>query len=197
MPQDPLYTLLRHLTLPVIALTTSAEGRQNGMIANSAQRASLVPTQPRVSLYVSKINFSHDLVWKSGLFTIHLLRTDQWDVIRTLGLRSGRAGDKMAELELVTGETGCPRLAACRAAFECRVVNAMDAGGATFFLGDVVAVAEPDPDAAVMTSDHFRAHLPDDIRRAYEANLEAAQRALEPLSHAVVPTGWPGPSTGP
>lgn len=197
MPQAPLYTLLRHLTLPVIALTTSAEGRRNGMIANSAQRASLVPAEPRISLYVSKINFSHGLVWKSGVFTIHLLRDDQWDVIRRLGLRSGRDGDKMAGLALRTGETGCPVLADCRAAFECRVVNAMDAGGATFFLGDVVAVDEPDPGAAVMTSDVFRANLPADIRRAYGDNLEAAQRALAPLSRVVTPTGWPGATTGP
>src|SRR5690606_39819289 len=37
------YPLLRHLTLPVVAITTAAGGRTNGMIVNSAQRASLVP----------------------------------------------------------------------------------------------------------------------------------------------------------
>jgi hypothetical protein len=55
------YALLRHLTLPVVAITTSAGGRTNGMIANSAQRASLVPVVPRISVYISKTNFSHDL----------------------------------------------------------------------------------------------------------------------------------------
>lgn len=197
MPQDPLYALLRHLTLPVIAVTTSAAGRRNGMIANSAQRASLVPTKPRISLYISKINFTHDLVWRSGVFAVHLLRTDQWDVVRGLGLRSGRDGDKMEGIRTVDGITGCPTLADCRAAFECRVVNAMDAGAATFFLGDVVQVTEPDPEAQVLTSDYFRANLPDDIGREYEARLEIAQKALEPLTDRIDPAGWPGPSERP
>ena len=55
------YPLLRHLTPPVVAVTTTADGERNGMIANSAQRASLVPALPRISLYVSKVNHSHDL----------------------------------------------------------------------------------------------------------------------------------------
>jgi flavin reductase (DIM6/NTAB) family NADH-FMN oxidoreductase RutF len=44
---NPVYLMLRHLTSPVVAITSAAEGRKNGMIANSAQRASLVPTSPR------------------------------------------------------------------------------------------------------------------------------------------------------
>ena len=133
------YPLLRHLTLPVAAVTTSAGGRTNGFIVNSAQRASLVPSLARISLYVSKPNFSHDLVWNSGVFAVHLLRTDQWDLIWQLGLQSARdTTDKLADLALRTGETGCPLLVDCRAAFECRVINAMDAGASTFFLGDVV-----------------------------------------------------------
>ena len=86
---DPLYNLLRHLTSPIVAITTSAGGRRNGMIANSAQRASLVPSLPRVSVYISKTNFSHDLVYSSGLLGLHLLRGDQYDVIARglLGVR--------------------------------------------------------------------------------------------------------------
>src|SRR5690606_25571142 len=132
------YPLLRHLTLPVVAITTSAAGRRNGMIANSAQRASLVPTHPRISVYISKTNHSHDIAYASGAFVAHLLRRDQWDVIWQLGLQSGRDVDKLAGLDLATGKTGVPWLTDCLAAFECRVVNAMDAGAATFFLGDVV-----------------------------------------------------------
>ena len=79
------YSLLRHLTLPVVAVTTSANGWRNGLIVNSAQRASLVPNIARIAVYVSKINFSHDLVYASGVFGIHILRDDQYDVIEQLG----------------------------------------------------------------------------------------------------------------
>jgi flavin reductase (DIM6/NTAB) family NADH-FMN oxidoreductase RutF len=193
---DPLYELLRHLTSPVVAVTTSAGGRRNGMISNSAQRASLVPSVPRVSLYVSKINLTHDLIYASGVFGLHLLRNDQWDVIWTLGLESGRDRDKLSALDVRVGETGCPMLVDVRAAFECRVTNAMDAGAATFFLGDIVSVAEGPP-APVMTSDYFRANMDPEKKRIYEAKLDEAQRALEPLARQIALKPWPGPSVAP
>jgi flavin reductase (DIM6/NTAB) family NADH-FMN oxidoreductase RutF len=194
---DTPYPLLRHLTLPVTAVTTSANGRRNGFIVNSAQRASLVPSVPRVSLYISKPSFSHDMVLASGVFTLHLLRTDQWDVIRALGLRSGRDGmDKLAELSTEVGVTGCPVLTDVLASFECRVANTMDAGAATFVLGDVVDVRRRGG-GDVMTASYFREHMPPDIRRDYEANLAYAQQILEPLSHDISPSPWRGATTDP
>lgn len=193
---DPVYTLLRHLTLPIVAVTTAAEGERNGMIANSAQRASLVPTHARISLYISKTNYSHDLAYRSGVLGIHLLRQDQWELIWHLGLQSGREVDKLESLAVETGETGCPLLSDVRAAFECRVVNAMDAGAATFFLADVVATREGQ-DGEVMTSPYFRAHMPPDKQRIYEERLVRAQRELESITGSVERQPWPGAVCGP
>ncbi len=194
---DPVYSLLRNLTLPVIALTTSSGGRTNGMISNSAQRASLVPSVPRISIYISKTNFSHELVYASGLFGIHLLRTNQWDLIWQLGLQSGRdVADKLASLETRIGTTGIPLLADVRAAFECRVVNTMDAGAATFFLGEVVDVAQGH-EGAVMTSEYFRTHMPEDKRKIYESNLVSAQKELEAMSRNISQRVWNGPTSTP
>ncbi len=191
-----LYGLLRHLTLPIVALTTSAEGRSNGMIANSAQRASLVPSLPRVSLYVSKSNLSHEMVYRSGVFALHLLRRDQWDVVRALGLASGRDVDKLARFATTQGESGAPLLEDVFAAFDCRVVNAMDAGAATFFLADVVA-ARDGGEGEVMTSDFFRANAPADVRLAYEQRLEEAQRRQAELAGRIEQRLWPGPTVRP
>jgi flavin reductase (DIM6/NTAB) family NADH-FMN oxidoreductase RutF len=189
---DVTYQLLRHLTLPVAAITTSAGGRRNGMIVNSAQRASLVPSLARISVYISKPNFSHDLIHNSGLFGVHLLRHDQWDVIRALGLRSGRdVADKFEDIETRTGVTGIPMLPDVIAGFECRVVNAMDAGASTFFLGDVVDVRAGEP-GEVMTSTHFRTHAPADLLAEYEARLKFAQGLLEPLAGNVARGAWSG-----
>lgn len=191
------YPLLRHLTLPICAVTTSANGRHGGLIVNSAQRASLVPSIPRISLYISKPSFSHDLALASGVLGVHLLRTDQWDVVRALGLRSGRdVPDKFAGLSLRAGVTGCPMLEDVRAAFECRIINTMDAGSATFVLADVVDMKEGTA-GEVLTSEYFRAHMPDDIRRDYEAGLAIAQEILEPLSRQIGMRPWSGPTADP
>ena len=183
---DPLYLTLRNLTLPIVAITTSGNGKRNGLIVNSAQRASLVPAFMRVSMYISKTNLTHDLIWASGVFGLHLLRADQWDVVRALGITSGRDGDKLAGLPTRVGETGCPLLRDCLAALECRVANTMDAGAATFFLGDVLTAAAG-ADGPVMTADYFRANLPPDLRAAYEANLAKAQRELAAIMSSVDP----------
>jgi flavin reductase (DIM6/NTAB) family NADH-FMN oxidoreductase RutF len=186
------YALLRHLTLPVVALTATAEGHRNGMIANSAQRASLVPSIPRISVYISKTNHTHDLVYRSGVLGVHLLRRDQWDLIWNLGLRSGRDTDKLAGLALRAGSTGVPMLVDVLAAFECRVINAMDGGASTFFLADVVGI-ERGIEGPVMTSEYFRANMPEDRRRVYEDRLAAAQDQLASLARHVSRTPWPGP----
>ncbi len=194
---DPLYLTLRNLTTPIVAITTSANGKRNGLIVNSAQRASLVPAFMRVSMYISKTNLTHELIWASGVFGLHLLRADQWNVVRELGINSGRDRDKLANLPTRMGETGCPLLTDCLVALECRLVNTMDAGAATFFLGDVLG-ATAGADGPVMTADHFRANLPPDLRVAYEANLAQAQQELERITKEVDPTRvWPGPSAKP
>jgi flavin reductase (DIM6/NTAB) family NADH-FMN oxidoreductase RutF len=194
---DPVFTLLRHLTSPVVAITTSAGGIRNGLIVNSAQRASLVPAIPRLSIYISKINFTHDLIYKSGVFTLHLLRNDQWALIWLLGLQSGRDIDKLAELSVLDGQTGCPILQDCVVAFECSVVNAMDTGASTFFLGEVVNVVEGQ-EGPIMTSEYFRDHMPVDKRLQYENNLRAAQAQLEEMTRGINREKvWPGPTVEP
>ncbi|MGH7459797.1 MAG: flavin reductase family protein [Longimicrobiales bacterium] len=193
---DPAYLQLRHLTTPIVAVTSSANGRCNGMIANSAQRASLVPSIPRISLYISKPNFTHDLVYASGVFGIHLLRADQWDLIWHLGLQSARDVDKLAVLAWRAGETGCPLLDDCLTAYECRVINAMDAGAATFFLGDVVSVSQGRT-GPVMTSEYFRANITEQRRHDYESRLLEAQSYLKAIATDVERKPWPGPVAAP
>ena len=188
---DPGYVQLRYLTSPIVAVTSAFEGRRNGMIANSAQRASLVPTQARISIYISKTNYTHDMVYRGGVFGVHLLRSDQWDLIWHLGLQSARDADKLGSVAYNVGETGCPLLADCITAWECRVVNAMDAGAATFFLGDVVSTRSG-PAGEVMTSDYFRANMPPERKKQYEDRLLAAQGYLEPLARNVERKVWPG-----
>jgi flavin reductase (DIM6/NTAB) family NADH-FMN oxidoreductase RutF len=157
------------------------------MIANSAARASLVPSVPRVSVYVSKINVSHDLIYRSGVFGMHLLRSDQWGVTWQLGLQSARdVPDKLDNLEVRMGIAGCPMLVAVFATLECQVASAMDTGASTLFLGDVVDYRTGRA-GAIMTSEYFRTHMPPDKKAIYEARLLAAQDRLKAMAHDINP----------
>ena len=196
---DQTYQLLRALTSPIVAVTSAQDGKRNGMILDSAVRASIVPTVPRISVYVHKFNYSHDLIFKSGRFGLHLLHTQQFDVIHTLGFFSGRDRDKLAEVPHHLGTTGMPVLDECYAHFECRVANVMDTGSSTCFLGDVVTVGfgaskNGAPTGEVMTAAYFRAHMPPEWRKSYEALLQAAQRFAEQHSRNIRAVTWPGVS---
>jgi flavin reductase (DIM6/NTAB) family NADH-FMN oxidoreductase RutF len=168
------YQLLRNLTSPLVAITAAAGTERNGMIADSAIRASLAPRHPRVGFFCHKFNHTHDLIARAGGFTMHLLRDDQWELIHRLGFVSGRDGDKLRGLELETGVTGCPILLDCHSAFECRVANRMDAGASTFQLGEIASVRRGTGER-VMTAAYFRANMPPAWRPEYESNLKRAQ----------------------
>ncbi len=168
---DQIYQLLRNLTSPVVAITSERGGKRNGMIADSAVRASIVPTIPRLSVYIHKFNYSHDLIFETGRFVLHLLRDDQFDLIHRLGFTSGRTRDKLAAVPHRLGTLS------------------------TCFLGDVVAVghgAADGPTGTVMTAPHFRANMRTEWRAEYEALLRAAQAYAAERSRDIRPVVWKG-----
>ena len=192
---DLTYQLLRNLTSPVVAITSERKGKKNGMISDAAVRASIVPAVPRLSVYVHKFNYSHDMIFETGRFGLHLLHTQQFDVVRRLGFFSGRDQDKLAGIPHHKGKTGVPVLDECFAHFECSVANVMDTGSSTLFLGDVVAVgcgnaATLEPRGELLTATYFRANMPAEWRVEYEAKLKDAQQVAEEMSRDIKPVAW-------
>ena len=142
-----------------------------------------------------KFNFSHDMIFESGRFVMHLLRQDQFDLIHRLGFVSGRARDKLTGIPHRTGRLGAPVLDECYAHFECRIVNAMDTGSSTCFLGDVTEVGHGAATAArgeVMTAGYFRANMPAEWRKDYEEHLKAAQEFAAARSRDIRAVVWRG-----
>jgi len=198
MREDDIYQLLRNLTSPVVAITSERAGKRNGMISDSAVRASIVPTIPRLSVYVHKFNLSHDMIYETARMVLHLLRKDQFQLIHQLGFVSGRTRDKLAEIPHRPGRLGMPVLDECYAHFECRIANVMDTGSSTCFLGDVVEVgygAGTAPRGEIMTAGYFRANLPTAWRKDYEEHLQAAQEFAEQRSRDIRPVVWKAPTT--
>ncbi len=187
---DSTYQLLRNLTSPVVAITAVRGGKENGMISDAAVRASIVPAVPRLSVYVHKFNYSHDMIFETGRFCLHLLNTKQLDVVHRLGFFSGRDQDKLAGIPHHKGKTGVPVLDECFAHFECGVVNVMDTGSSTLFLGDVIAVGEFEPRGELLTATYFRSKMPAEWRIEYETKLKEAQEFAEARSRDIKPVVW-------
>src|SRR3989441_3043549 len=194
---DLTYQLLRNLTSPVVAITAVRAGKENGMISDAAVRASIVPTVPRLSVYIHKFNFSHDMIYETGRFALHLLHTKQFDVVRRLGFVSGRDQDKLAANPHHAGTLSGPMLDEWFAHFECSVVNVMDTGSSTLFLGDVVSVgcgkaAALEPKGELLTATHFRSHMPAEWRMEYETKMKEAQQMATELERHNQPAVWKG-----
>jgi flavin reductase (DIM6/NTAB) family NADH-FMN oxidoreductase RutF len=192
---DLTYQLLRNLTSPVVAITAVRGTKENGMISDAAVRASIVPAVPRLSVYIHKFNYSHDMIYETGRFAMHLLHTQQFDIVRRLGFFSGREADKLAGIPHHTGNLGLPILDECFAHFECLVVNVMDTGSSTLFLGDVKGVgrgkaAGLEPQGELLTATHFRNNMPAEWRMEYEAKLKDAQQLGEKMSREIRPVVW-------
>lgn len=188
------YELLRQLASPIVAVTSAHGGRVNGMILDSAARATISPELPRLSVYVHKWHLSHDLIWASGRFVAHLLRQDQFDLVHRLGFQSGRTvPDKLATIPHRTGRGGVPILADCQVAFECALLNTMDAGPSTLFLAEIVATHRGTP-GPLMTAEHFRAHLPAAWREEFLQNYREAQERLRGLAMVREVRRWGGPT---
>ncbi|MFZ0241592.1 MAG: flavin reductase family protein [Desulfobacterales bacterium] len=122
------------LTNGVYVLTTTFEGRINGMIASWASQVSYEP--PLIAVAVHENRFSHGLVRQSGLFALHVLGKNQKEMVtRFMG---SDPETKFSGITWQPGRTGCPLLAECLASFECRVKTSIQPGNHTLFIGEVI-----------------------------------------------------------
>jgi flavin reductase (DIM6/NTAB) family NADH-FMN oxidoreductase RutF len=130
--------MMGRLWSPLAAVTSHWHGKRNAQIAVAIGAASIVPGMPRVAVQIYKRNLSHSLIDHSGAFALNFLAKEQLHLIQAFGLVSGRDADKLAGIEYVLGHSGSPLLANCWGYLDCRVVNAMDGGDMTCFLGEVL-----------------------------------------------------------
>jgi flavin reductase (DIM6/NTAB) family NADH-FMN oxidoreductase RutF len=181
LPAAETYELLRSLTSPVVAVTCRRGDKLNGMISDGAARASIVPDIPRLGVFIHKFNLSHDLIYETGRFCVHVLHTEQAELVHRLGFFSGRDRDKLADIPHRIGPLDLPVLEDCYCWFACEVGNVMDTGASTFFLGEVRATGRG-PGRDVLEPAALRAGLPEDVIRDYMAKLGQAQDDARRLS---------------
>jgi uncharacterized repeat protein (TIGR04076 family) len=119
----------------VVVITTRCGEKRNGMTACWVTRSADQPFFMMASVWNK--NFSHDLIKDSGIFSVHVLRSDQVDLAKHFGKQSGREVDKFARVPYRNGRTGSPILADCLAYLDCRVVSSTESGDHTIFVGEV------------------------------------------------------------
>jgi len=145
---------LYRISYGLYIITAQAEGRDNGQCANTCFQITSDPA--RLAIGINKLNFTHELIQKSGKFGVSVLNQTGHDYARRFGYRSGRDADKFEGLAVHRGESGVLLLDDALVTMQATVMGQMDAGTHTLFLADVTngeILQEGDP----MTYAFFRA----------------------------------------
>ena len=126
------------LSYGLFVLTAREADKDNGCIINTAIQAALSPNQ--LSICVSKANYTHDIIKKTGEFTVSVLSQNAgFDLFKHFGFQSGR------ELNKFENFSKCKRGANCiyyitegtNAYISVKVTKTNDLGSHTMFIGEI------------------------------------------------------------
>ncbi|RPJ21872.1 MAG: flavin reductase [Chloroflexi bacterium] len=138
MTLDPekLRQAMRAWTTGVTIVTSIYEGRQYGMTVNSFTSISLEP--PLISVTLKQLTHTHDLVVKSGMFSVTILTAAQEELSNRFAGKMLNIINRFDGLQTETISLDAPVFKDGMAYFDCRVVSSMPVGENTLFVAEVV-----------------------------------------------------------
>ena len=113
------------------------EEEVNGFTASWLMQASFQP--PLIVNCVKQDSISHQMIKSSGVFAISFLEDGQKDLAQKFFKPMRRVGNKFEDVEFYLGETGCPIISDSLGYVECNVVDAVEKGDHTVYVGEVIA----------------------------------------------------------
>ena len=128
---------MRAWTTGVAVVTAAHDGQKYGMTVNSFSSISLEP--PLISVTLKQLTHTHELVVKSGEFSITVLSADQKELSDRFAGKLPDIKDRFEGIPIETLSIDAPLLKGGIAYFNCRVVNSIPIGENTFFLAEVIA----------------------------------------------------------
>jgi flavin reductase (DIM6/NTAB) family NADH-FMN oxidoreductase RutF/rubredoxin len=129
---------LRGLSYGLYVVASQKEGKLNAQIANTVVQVTSEP--PTISVCINKQNLTHEFITESKVFTASILSQDTpLSFIGHFGFKSGREVDKLKGVKYKLGETKAPIVLDHSLAYlEARVINQVDVGTHTIFIGELV-----------------------------------------------------------
>ena len=126
------------LSYGLFVLTAKDEEKDNGCIINTAIQASSMPNQ--LSICVNKANLTHDMIVKTGKFTVSVISQDAgFDLFKHFGFQSGKDVDKFKNFEKCKrGENSIYYITeGTNAYISVNVSKTEDLGSHTMFIGEI------------------------------------------------------------
>ena len=126
------------LTYGLFVLTANENGKDNGCIINTAIQAAGDPNQ--VSISVSKQNYTHDMIARTGKFTVSsITEKADFSLFKRFGFQSGKDTDKFQGFDgWMRGINGVTYITESTNAYiSVEVEKSVDLGSHTLFIGKV------------------------------------------------------------
>jgi len=136
LDSEKLRHAMRAWTTGVAIVTSMYEGQQYGMTVNSFTSISLEP--PLISVTLKQLTHTHDLVVKSGMFSVTILTAAQKELSDRFAGKMPNIINRFEGLQTETISLDSPVFKEGMAYFDCRVVSSMPVGENTLFIAEVV-----------------------------------------------------------
>ncbi len=129
---------LHNLSYGLYVVASGKQGKLNAQIANTVFQVTSDP--PTIAVSINKQNLTHEFISESKVFTASILSQDTpLSFIGHFGFKSGKEVDKLKDVNYKLGETKAPIVLDHSLAYlEARVINQLDVGTHTIFIGELV-----------------------------------------------------------
>jgi len=129
---------LHNLSYGLYVVASRKQGKLNAQIANTVFQVTSDP--PTIAVSINKQNLTHEFISESKVFTASILSQDTpLSFIGHFGFKSGREVDKLKDVNYKLGEAKAPIVLDHSLAYlEAKVINQLDVGTHTIFIGELV-----------------------------------------------------------
>ena len=143
------------LSYGLFVLTARDGDKDNGCIINTAIQAASTPNQ--ISICVNKANYTHDMIMKTGAFTVSVIsQKATFDLFKHFGFQTGKEVNKFNDFtECSRGENGIYYVTkGTNAYISVKVTKTEDIGSHTMFIGEITDMEVLSKDASA-TYDYY------------------------------------------
>ena len=125
------------LSYGLFILTAKEAEKDNGCIINTAIQAASEPNQ--LSICVNKANYTHDMIQRTGKFTVSVSQKAQFKLFKHFGFQSGRDTNKFEAFEqCARGTNGIYYITeGTNAYISVTATKTEDLGSHTMFIGEI------------------------------------------------------------
>ena len=136
LDSETLRRAMRAWTTGVAIVTSMYGDQQYGMTVNSFTSISLEP--PLISVALRQLTHTHELVVKSGMFSITILAAAQKELSDRFAGKLPNITNRFDGVQTETISLDSPVFKDGMAYFDCRVVNSIPVGENTLFVAEVL-----------------------------------------------------------